>query len=136
MYSCQKILEYFQIGRKMISFGNASIQRRPRSQYGYAGLNERPIVEAESYTASINILMAIISDYPVAFQLRRSSIDVYAFSNFMLAFFYKLSIHQPNFRNEYFIFCDNFSAHKTQLALSIMRCIGVPFVFNAPYTVS
>jgi hypothetical protein len=38
------ISEYFQVGRKMISFDEASIQRRPRSQYGYAGVNERPIV--------------------------------------------------------------------------------------------
>ncbi len=75
--------------------------------------------------------MAVINNYPVALQIRRSSTDVYAFSNFMLALFYNLTIHQPNFRNNTF-----YSVITSQLALYIMRCIAVPLVFNAPYTVS
>ncbi|CAG9335348.1 unnamed protein product [Blepharisma stoltei] len=131
----QQLVMLQRAGKEMVSVDEAQVNRGETANYGWAKKGQRALYIRGRKGKPLQIVTAARPSGLIGYIIKQNRIDQYSYKHFLSLVFEKLKEIDPeNYKERFFIFMDNASAHKTKLIKDYCEIHGMIVLCNAPMT--
>ncbi|CAG9324611.1 unnamed protein product [Blepharisma stoltei] len=131
----QQLILLQQSGKELVSIDECQVNRGETAHYGWAKKGQKALNINGFKGKPLQIITAVRSCGLLGYIIRPKKIDQFGYKHFLGLIFGKLKEIDPvNYKDRFFLFMDNASAHKTKLVKDYIETQGITVLCNAPMT--
>lgn len=134
LHVIKTLIELLKSGKEMVSVDETQLNRSLTKSHAWAKKSTRLITTPAEIGGPVHICAAIIKDKVLGYMIRNQRITSYSYKLFLMGVIHTLKEMDPKFRDNYFIFMDNATAHKRKMLKDWIEVQGITVLCNAAMT--
>lgn len=134
LHVIKTLIELLRSGKEMVSVDETQLNRSLTKSHAWAKKSTRLVTTHAEVGGPVHIIAAILKDRVLGYMLRNQRITSYSYKLFLMGVVHTLKEIDPNYREKYFIFMDNATAHKRKMLKDWVELQGITVLCNAAMT--
>ena len=134
LHVMKTLIDLLNSGKEMVSVDETQLNRSLTKSHAWAKKSTRLVTTPAELGGPVHIIAAILKDRVIGYMIRNQRITSYSYKLFLMGVIHTLKDIEPNYREKYFIFMDNATAHKRKMLKDWVEYQGITVLCNAAMT--
>ncbi|CAG9321969.1 unnamed protein product [Blepharisma stoltei] len=130
----QQLILLQREGKQLISIDECQVNRGETAYYGWSKEGQKAMNICGRKGPPLQIVVACSSHKLLGYMVKPNKVNEFGYKHFLQAIIGKLKEMDENYKEKYFLFMDNASAHKTKMIKDFCELEGITVLCNAPMT--